>query len=207
MEIAECLLSEDNRCPLGNATLGERVRAGGADRLWELRPRPVDTVVVHYISAVDIEPSRPYDRDLILGIFCTYGVSSHYLVERDGAVMRLVPESAKAWHCGGSVMPEPDERTGVNDFSIGIELVATHDSGFTDAQYGALVHLCGDIGARWTSPLRIVGHEHIAGCRAVARGLREEAKCDPGPRFDWGRFAAGLVPAGRSVGEGLIWDV
>lgn len=205
MEIVECLLSADNGCVLGDMTLGERVRASGAEHLWERRGLPVDTIVVHYVSAAGLDPFRPYDRALILGIFCSYGVSSHYLVGRDGGVVRLVPESAKAWHCGGSIMPEPDNRTGVNEFSIGIELVGTHDSGFTDAQYGALAALCRDIAARWGPRLRIVGHEHIAGGRAVARGLRADPKCDPGPRFDWARLSAGLAPGARGVQEGIVW--
>ncbi len=206
MKIVECLLSADNGCGLGATTLGERIRARGARCLWEHRRLPVDTIVVHYISAVEIDPSHPYERGLILGIFCSYGVSSHYLIERSGTVVRLVPESAKAWHSGGSIMPEPDNRTGVNAFSIGIELVGTQDSGFSDAQYAALIELCRAIGERRRAPLRIVGHEHIAGRRAVARGLRSNAKRDPGPMFDWARMAAGLGPSARTAPEGIIWQ-
>jgi N-acetyl-anhydromuramyl-L-alanine amidase AmpD len=33
-----------------------------------------------------------------------------------------------------------------------------------------------------------VGHDQIAGERAVAMGLRKEPKTDPGPLFDWDFF-------------------
>jgi len=33
-----------------------------------------------------------------------------------------------------------------------------------------------------------VGHDMIAGERAVALGLRKEPKVDPGPLFDWDFF-------------------
>jgi N-acetylmuramoyl-L-alanine amidase len=52
-------------------------------------------------------------------------VSSHYTIDRDGRVVSHVPEVARAWHAGVSRMQ--DGRTGVNDFSIGIELVNRND--------------------------------------------------------------------------------
>ncbi len=52
-------------------------------------------------------------------------VSSHYTIDRDGTVVSHVPEDRRAWHAGVSRMK--DGRTGVNDFSIGIELVNLND--------------------------------------------------------------------------------
>jgi AmpD protein len=124
-----------------------------------------------------------------LELFVRFGVSSHYLVDRDGVVRQLVPERKKAWHCGGSIMPAPDSRQGVNDFSIGIELVATEDSGYTDAQYESCALLCRDIEGRH-GRVHYVGHQDIAGEKAVALGLRADVRRDPGPLFDWGRFHA-----------------
>jgi AmpD protein len=109
-----------------------------------------------------------------------------------GKIFRLVPEDKKAWHCGKSVMPEPDNRQGVNDFSIGIELVGTADSGFSSLQYEALRALCLDIEGRHGRKMAYVGHDQVAGERAVAMGLRDEPKVDPGPVFDWERFLGSL---------------
>ena len=46
-------------------------------------------------------------------------VSYHYLIGRDGAVYRLVPEDRRAWHAGASVW---EGRANCNDYSIGIGL-------------------------------------------------------------------------------------
>ncbi|MCL2219027.1 MAG: N-acetylmuramoyl-L-alanine amidase [Chitinispirillia bacterium] len=98
----------------------------------------------------------------------------------------------RAWHAGASIMPEPDNRKGANEFAIGIELMATAKSGFTDAQYNSLAELCKDIEKRRSKKMTYVGHDQIAGKRAVDMKLRADAKPDPGPLFDWGRFMGGL---------------
>jgi len=184
-----CFLDDKNRFVVDGITVGEKIASSGKVHLWEERAHgSVDTVVIHYMSAVNIAPQRPYDLDLLLGIFCDYGVSCHYLISRRGKVLRLVPEEKKAWHCGGSIMPEPDNRTGVNEFSIGIELAAAAQSGFTASQYNSLCKLCVDIEKRHGREMRYVGHDQIAGERAAARGLRKDCKTDPGPLFDWNFF-------------------
>jgi N-acetyl-anhydromuramyl-L-alanine amidase AmpD len=154
--------------------------------------RGIDTVVIHYTSAINVDPTRWDDPALNRAIFNRYRVSAHYMIDRAGTAYRLVREQDIAWHAGGSIMPAPDSRTGVNRFSLGIELIATKRSGFTDAQYRALNRLLDDITAR--HPIRhVVGHDEIAGNRAVGRGLRGDVKPDPGPLFDWNRVS---LPAG-----------
>lgn len=189
MKIHDCLLDSKNRFGIGGTALGEMIISQNKERLWEERSHGrIDTVVIHYMSATNINPERLYDLDLLLGIFCDYGVSAHYLISRRGKIWRLVPEDKKAWHCGPSIMPDPDNRTGVNEFSIGIELAATQQSGFTDSQYDTLCKLCLDIEKRLGKKPHYAGHDQIAGKRAVDRGLRKEAKTDPGPLFDWDYF-------------------
>lgn len=46
--------------------------------------------------------------------------SCHLLIDRDGTIYQLVPFNREAWHAGKSQL---DGRTGVNRFSVGIELV------------------------------------------------------------------------------------
>jgi N-acetyl-anhydromuramyl-L-alanine amidase AmpD len=189
VEILDCILDDKNEFPIGVRTLGARIAKSGKKRLWENRDGGlIDTVVIHYISAVNISRFQPYHTEHILKIFYKYGVSSHYLITRMGKVYRLVPEKAKAWHCGPSIMPEPDNREGVNDFSIGIELVSTHESGFSRYQYNVLCELCRDIEKRYGREMKYVGHDQVAGERAVAMKLREEPKIDPGPKFNWEYF-------------------
>jgi N-acetylmuramoyl-L-alanine amidase len=108
-------------------------------------------------------------------------VSSHYVVEEDGTLWRLVPEERQAWHAGISYWRGD---TGLNTVSIGIEIVNPgHEWGyrpFPEAQMQAVEALCRDILARRRIPAhRIVGHSDIAPTR----------KSDPGELFDWPRLA------------------
>jgi N-acetyl-anhydromuramyl-L-alanine amidase AmpD len=193
MKITRCLLDTSNNMAAAGAALSSYIRGQGKEHLWEERsPDPIDVIVIHYTSAVNLDPVHPFDLGLILRIFCDFGVSSHYLVERRGRVFQLVPEDKKAWHAGGSIMPLPDGRKMVNSFSIGIELVATPDSGFTKRQYASCARLCRDIERRHGTTFTYVGHEDIAGEAAVELGLRNNVKSDPGPLFDWKLFRSML---------------
>ncbi|MCI5150640.1 MAG: hypothetical protein D3916_14860, partial [Candidatus Electrothrix sp. MAN1_4] len=91
-------------------------------------------------------------------------------------------EDKKAWHAGISTMPE-DGREVVNDFSIGIELIGTEETDFTEAQYKALALLTKEILSR--HPLQyIYGHCDIAPGR----------KTDPWG-FDWSRYQRNILQA------------
>jgi AmpD protein len=106
-------------------------------------------------------------------------VSSHFLIRRDGELVRFVPVERRAWHAGASSWRG---RSRCNDFSVGIELEGTDDTPFEDAQYRALQHLLIELGN--TLPLRdIAGHSEIAPGR----------KTDPGAGFDWDRLLLDLV--------------
>lgn len=172
-----------------NPVVGQRIRSLGKDALWGEREKGhIDVIVIHYISAVEVCPQEPFNTERILGIFCDYDVSSHFLIGRDGVVLNLVPVEKKAWHCGGSIMPEPDCRRAVNEFSVGIELVATAKSGFTVCQYTALSELCCFLEKEFNRKFVYTGHDQIAGEMAVQLGLREQKKEDPGELFKWGYF-------------------
>ena len=101
------------------------------------------------------------------------GVSAHYTIDRDGTVYQHVDESEKAFHAGVSGMP--DGRTGVNEFSIGIELVNRNDGidPYPRAQLDALQELLKDIRSR--HPIRfVVSHAEIArpmGRKSDPKGL------------------------------------
>ena len=109
-------------------------------------------------------------------------VSSHYLVEEDGRVFRLVDEDARAWHAGVACWAG---ETNINARSIGIEIVNPgHEFGyrdFPDAQVGAVIDLARGILARHSIPShRVLAHSDVA----------PQRKSDPGERFPWGRLAA-----------------
>nr|WP_198377741.1 N-acetylmuramoyl-L-alanine amidase [Roseomonas rubea] len=116
-------------------------------------------------------------------------VSSHYVVEEDGAVFRLVAEEHRAFHAGISHWRG---HAGLNARSIGIEIVNPgHEWGYRDfpaLQMAAVCDLCLDILARHPIPARnVVAHSDIA----------PDRKQDPGELFDWeglARNGVGLWP-------------
>ena len=123
-------------------------------------------------------------------------VSSHYVVEEDGAIHALVPEDRRAWHAGVSVWRGA---RALNDRSIGIEIVNPgHEfgyRGFPAEQVDAVVSLCRAILARHPIPPRnVVAHSDIA----------PDRKQDPGELFPWswlaergvGLWCRGIAPVG-----------
>jgi N-acetylmuramoyl-L-alanine amidase len=108
-------------------------------------------------------------------------VSAHYVVDEDGTLRRLVPETRRAWHAGVSFWAG---RRDINGASIGIEIVNPgHEFGyrpFSEPQMAALEALAQDILRRHPIPARFVlGHSDVA----------PQRKTDPGELFDWARLA------------------
>lgn len=131
--------------------------------------RSIDTIVLH--SSYNALGGDVYSVDRTIEEYEQYGVGAHYLIDRSGTVLRLVEEANIAYHAGSSKMT--DGRKNVNDFSIGIEMIATEDSGYTDKQYSAVNALIADIESRYKIK-SVVGHSDIAPGR----------KTDPW-KFDW----------------------
>jgi AmpD protein len=153
----------------------------------------VDCVVIHHISLPpgefgggfidDFFQNRlPADVHPFFAGIHTLRVSAHFFIDRQGAVTQYVDTDEAAWHAGVS---ELDGRTGVNRFSVGIELEGTETSGYTEAQYAALTGVLQALVRAHPAitPERVVGHEHVAPGR----------KRDPGPLFDWDRARRALA--------------
>ena len=143
---------------------------------FDARQVPIDTLVLHYTGMQSGQAAIDRLRDP------EARVSSHYVVEEDGTIFRLVPEELRAWHAGISFWRG---RRVLNDTSIGIEIVNPgHDWGyrpFPDRQIDAVIALCGGIlGRHAIQPLNVVAHSDIAPNR----------KQDPGELFPWAALAA-----------------
>jgi N-acetylmuramoyl-L-alanine amidase len=142
---------------------------------FDPRKAPPDILVLHYTGMPTGEGALARLRD------AEAKVSSHYLVEEDGRIFRLVPEERRAWHAGVSSWKGQRD---VNGASIGIEMVNPgHEFGyrpFPEAQVAAVIALIADIRTRWTiEDGNIVGHSDVAPKR----------KDDPGELFPWKRLA------------------
>ena len=148
---------------------------------------PVDTLILHYTGMQTAQAAIDRLRDP------DAHVSSHYVVDEDGTVLRLVPEARRAFHAGVSYWRG---NAALNGRSIGIEIVNPgHEWGYRDfpaLQMAAVCDLCLEILSRHPIPPRnIVAHSDVA----------PDRKEDPGEKFDWeglARNGVGLWPEGRA---------
>lgn len=145
------------------------------------RTLPVNGIVIHYTEEELDDTFRIFANDKR-----KKRVSSHYVIDRDGAAYVVVPEEKRAWHAGvGSWRGITD----LNSASIGIELVYKPGEEYQIEQIDSLIDLCHAIKSRYDIKW-VIGHSDCA----FARG-----KVDPGPSFQWERLAEagiGIWPDG-----------
>ena len=152
------------------------------------RNAPVSFLILHYTGMTTAAAALDRLCDPVAE------VSSHYVVEENGTVWRLVDEARRAWHAGISFWRG---ETALNARSIGVEIVNPgHEHGyraFPEAQMRAVAELCSGILARHAIAARdVVAHSDIA----------PDRKEDPGELFDWrglARQGIGLWPEGEAA--------
>jgi N-acetylmuramoyl-L-alanine amidase len=129
-------------------------------------------VVIHYTASSSAEQAL---RTLASP---QAGVSAHYLIGRDGAIIQLVDERARAWHAGASRWGAMHD---LNSASIGIELDNDSSEPYPAVQIDSLLRLLADLRERHRlRPASFLGHSDVAPRRKV----------DPGPHFPWATLAA-----------------
>lgn len=74
----------------------------------------ISLIVLHYTASSSLDTTVRWFKNP------EAKVSAHYVIGRDGTIVRMVPEEKKAYHAGRS---EWNVQKDVNRFSIGIELV------------------------------------------------------------------------------------
>ena len=120
--------------------------------------RKIDTIIIH--SSYNAVGSDVHDLDdIIYKEYKPYGVSPHYIISREGKIYRLVEDKNIAYHAGVSKVP--DGRTGVNNFSLGIEIVNTKSEKPNEAQYDALKNLLSYLKSEYKIKY-VLGHSDIA---------------------------------------------
>ena len=142
---------------------------------FDARLLPITMIVLHYTGMQDGASAIARLRDI------EAKVSSHYLIDEDGTVVRMVDEQHRAWHAGRSHWREIDD---VNSASIGIEIVNPgHEFGyrpFPAEQIAALLPLVAEIKDRHEITRgNVVGHSDVAPAR----------KRDQGELFPWHELA------------------
>jgi len=136
--------------------------------------RPIEAIIIH--SVFNKSGGDKYSVKRILKEFHHYHVSSHYLIARNGKIIRLVKEKDVSFQAGKSCLPNGE--TAVNQCSIGIELITSDELSDkpTDKQIKSLVRLVKDIKSRYDIKF-VLRHSDIAADR----------KTDPW-NMDWEEF-------------------
>jgi N-acetylmuramoyl-L-alanine amidase len=147
----------------------------GIPTQWQASPnfgeRKPNFVILHHTSDDTVDQALRTLRDP------RRAVSAHYLVARDGAIIQLVDERARAWHAGDSKW---GAETDINSASLGVELDNNGHEPFADAQISALLRLLADIRDRYLIPAaNFLGHADVAPKR----------KADPSRYFPWKALA------------------
>lgn len=163
------------------------------------RALSIEGITIHYLSAIYVAPDRPFCVDTNWNLLVELNrpgnqrgplierddqarayASYQRLYDRDGNRYQLVPDDRQAYHAGVSFW---NGRSHCNAWMAGWALLATHTSGFTDAQMEAVIEDARALRTQYQFGVgNITGHEHVAPGR----------KQDPGPLFDWDRLRAGL---------------
>lgn len=136
--------------------------------------RKIDFLVLHHIEANNL--------DHAITQLVEHEVSSHFIIDEEGAIYELVAANNIAYHAGISFWNGVD---GLNQHSIGIEFV-TKDAfrdGYRHKQMQAGAKLCQALIAQYRiMPQNIVAHSDIAYFNTS--GLLDR-KQDPSHLFDW----------------------
>lgn len=123
---------------------------------------PISVIVLHHTAVLaDALSTANFFKDP------ASKVSSHYIVDRSGLVIRSVPDDKRAWHAGRSQFNGvPD----VNTFSIGIEISNVGDGvePYPAAQVDAVVKLVAWLASTYKIPMsNLTRHRDI--CLPVGR--------------------------------------
>ncbi|MBZ0231280.1 MAG: N-acetylmuramoyl-L-alanine amidase [Deltaproteobacteria bacterium] len=142
-------------------------------------------IVLHYTAGGSAKGTKSYfDRPRLeasrakLREGGDVNVSAHFLVDRDGTIFRLMPETRMARHA-----------IGVNHVAIGVENVGDEDRyPLTDAQVEANAALVRDLVARFPTIELLVGHHEVRALEGTPWFVERDPtyrnkKPDPGARF------------------------
>lgn len=163
------------------------------------RNQSIDMIVVHKTGGDTIGSA--------INQFLSGGTSAHYLVDRDGQVVKMVLDGQAAGHASHENQQDQSHwgtQTRLAWRSIGIENVGTTRQGLTGAQYRSLIRLIQELMRYHGIPRhRVVGHSDIL---TDGRGhLSDQRIACPGHQFEWSQLenaqpAIGLARTGGGAG-------
>ena len=144
-------------------------------------------IVVHYTAIDDLKAtlnlfkqdniasSRDYIKD-----FSSLNVGIHYVVDKDGKIFHLMPDTVVARHL-----------IGFNHVSLGIENIAKDSTDLTSAQIESDAKLIEFLAKKYPSVQYMIGHDeyndtslpHYKYFKSLNSKYKPYGKIDPGPKF------------------------
>ena len=123
-------------------------------------------------------------------------VSSHFVINQNGKIYRLVQDNQIAWHAGKSCWAQYKN---LNKNSIGIELVNKgHQFGYTNfkkKQLSSLTKICKSLIKKYKIKKKnVIGHSDVSPLR----------KIDPGEKFPWRQLANNKIGIWHSCKPSLL---
>ena len=143
------------------------------------KKRPINSIKIVVIHYTGMQSERESISKLCSPKF---QVSSHFVINQNGKVYRLVQDNQIAWHAGKSCW---GKYSNLNKNSIGIELINKgHQFGYTSfrkKQLLSLIKICKTLIKKYKiKKNNIVGHSDIAPSRKIY----------PGEKFPWKELAS-----------------
>lgn len=151
----------------------------------------ISIIVIHY-TEIDFNATKRKFLDSI------QEVSAHFVIDQEGTAYRFVQDEDVAYHAGDSYWYGLE---GVNEYSVGIELVHHGFSStkgikvkgdehlwtpYDGRQIDTLIKICENYRVQYNiAPQNIVGHSDVAPWRYDNNEQAYAAKQDPGPLFPW----------------------
>lgn len=141
-------------------------------------PRPHGEVP----SVIVLHDTEDDNLRRVLGLFTSrkFGKNAHFTVAKDGTIYQTAPIKSRAGHAGKSYFCN---RTKVNDFSIGIEIInkGTGKDPYPESQYRSLANLLA-----WLMGKYNISWDHVTTHSEIARPRGR--KSDPRPPFSMGKL-------------------
>ena len=138
---------------------------------FDNRETDIDMLVLHCSALSGADMLRVFDE---------LKLSTHYIIDENGVLIKCVEEAESAWHAGSGFWRGSD--ASLNARSVGVEISSPSlgQEAYAEKQIETLAALCREILRRHRIPgCNVVGHSDIAPLR----------KADPGPAFPWQRLA------------------
>jgi N-acetyl-anhydromuramyl-L-alanine amidase AmpD len=160
------------------------------------RGKPLDMIIVHKTGGTGL--GSPINQ------FLFGGTSAHYIIDRDGQVVKMVRDSRAAGHASNENNSDQSHwgtQTRLAYRSIGIENVGTVGQGLEDVQYDVLIGLIEELmRVHGIKRHRVLAHSDILTDGSGA--LSDLRIACPGHQFQWSKLEQKNIGLARFTGSG-----